>query len=47
MLESTQTDLVCAALRISTRTFNSAKISDRLAHHQIAKSLPVKGLVVL
>ncbi|MEH2052722.1 hypothetical protein [Nostoc sp.] len=34
-------------LSISSRTSNSAKISDRLAHHQLAKGLPEKGSVVL
>ncbi|WP_335106226.1 hypothetical protein [Nostoc sp.] len=34
-------------LPISTRTSNSAKISDRLAHNQVAKVLPKACLVVL
>ncbi|MEH2073523.1 MAG: hypothetical protein V7K57_03905 [Nostoc sp.] len=34
-------------LCICTRTSNSAKISDRLAHHQVVKGLPETGLVVL
>ncbi|MEH2058739.1 MAG: hypothetical protein V7K97_21815 [Nostoc sp.] len=34
-------------LSISIRTSNSAKISDRLTHHQVPKGLPEKALVVL
>ncbi|WP_334835586.1 hypothetical protein [Nostoc sp.] len=33
-------------LRISTRTFNSAKISDRLAHYQDSKRLCSTKIII-
>ncbi|MEH1923448.1 hypothetical protein [Nostoc sp.] len=40
-------DFVCVGITYFYQNFNSAKISDRLAHRQVAKGLPEKGLVVL
>ncbi|MEH2147676.1 hypothetical protein [Nostoc sp.] len=40
-------NFVCVAITYLYQNFNSAKISDRLAHHQVAKGLLEKGLVVL